>query len=390
MRNDSYTDFDLELRSMLQDAQEEVPSGVWESLSSELDRRDRRKVVALRWRRAAAGVAAVAAVLSGIFVMTRTDVSQGPSDLQPVVAQTVVEQAAPQDETLQEEVPSIEEQIASSRHSGAFARAEIDVPSSEASGETVPSEIAPEEDFTMNKVSDVKVSEEPWTDPFAGLEDEESSWTPGRSFSVSGNAMNNDITGSARQMKAPTAVSKASTGIQEKSVSTYGIPLTLGVGARFELSPRLSVGTGIDWSLLSRSFTGIYTEVDDAGLVTRSVNSEINNEIHYIGVPLNLYYSIVTNRNLKFYVWGGGSVEKGLVNSYRIQNGSGDIHYKESVGGLQWSSALGLGLEFALNDYLGLYVDPSARYYFDCNQPTSVRTQKPFMLNFEVGLRFNL
>ena len=146
----------------------------------------------------------------------------------------------------------------------------------------------------------------------------------------------------------------------------------------------MSIGTGIDWTLLSRSFSGIYTDA------TKSVNSEINNEIHYVGVPLNIYFDILTDRNIKFYAWGGGSVEKGLVNKFRIQNGPNDIIFKQSVKGLQWSSAIGLGIEFSLTDRLGLYLDPSARYYFDCNQPNSVRTAKPFMLNFEAGLRFDL
>ena len=60
MQNEKYTDLDLELRSMLQDAEEEVPSRVWSALNEELDRRDHRKVVALRWRRAGAAVAAAA------------------------------------------------------------------------------------------------------------------------------------------------------------------------------------------------------------------------------------------------------------------------------------------------------------------------------------------
>ncbi|MBR4817846.1 MAG: hypothetical protein IKZ72_04325, partial [Bacteroidales bacterium] len=65
MQNDKYTDFDLELKRMLHDAEEEVPSRIWDAVSGELDRRDRRKVVAIRWRRVAVGFAAAAAVLSG-------------------------------------------------------------------------------------------------------------------------------------------------------------------------------------------------------------------------------------------------------------------------------------------------------------------------------------
>ena len=67
MQKDNYTDFDLQLRSKLRDAEEELPSLAWETLSAELDRRDRRKVVALRWRRAAVGFAAASAVVSAVF-----------------------------------------------------------------------------------------------------------------------------------------------------------------------------------------------------------------------------------------------------------------------------------------------------------------------------------
>ena len=405
MQNDKYTDFDLELRSMLQDAEEEVPSRVWSALNEELDRRDHRKVVALRWRRAGAAVAAAAAVCGAVFFgfkgLNRADSPSAGT----MMAQS--EQHSIPVEPEQEIIPDIEEQIAAS--SGIFV---ADVPqrmSSSGRDVTVPSEVAPadaaaisaepetvqEESFAEDIVSaiqepaaparikDTIKDEDVWEDPFSALEDERTKERRTSLF-VSGNATSNDISGATpKPLRAP-GTGNLNDGIQEKSISTYGIPLSLGLGVRFSVSDKLSIGTGIDWTLLSRSFSGIYTDA------TKSVNSEINNEIHYVGVPLNIYFDILTDRNIKFYAWGGGSVEKGLVNKFRIQNGPNDIIFKQSVKGLQWYSAIGLGIEFSLTDRLGLYLDPSARYYFDCNQPNSVRTAKPFMLNFEAGLRFDL
>ena len=57
---------------------------------------------------------------------------------------------------------------------------------------------------------------------------------------------------------------------------------------------------------------------------------------------------------------------------------------------VQLSANLGIGVEFLLGDYLGLYVDPSLRYYFDNGQPASIRTAQPLMLGFEMGLRVKL
>lgn len=409
MQNDKFTDFDLELRSMFQNAEEEVPSRVWESLSSELDRREHRKVVALRWKRAAASVAAAAAVLSGIFIFNRNSTDL----LQPVPSQVVAEvQEAVTPEPSGNPELTIEDQIAAS--SQLFL---ADIPQSvkPAAPAAKPSETVPADSFDAAPVADaepevigtaqedkatepettvsapVKEKEEVWTDPFAGLEEEEESTGHKVSFTLAGNVMSNDATSSGnRAMHASPAGSVTKTGVTEKSISTYGIPLSLGVGARITLNDKWSLGTGLEWTLLSRTFTGIYAEIGANGSLAKSINSDISHELHYIGIPLNLYYNILSDKGIKFYAWGGAGLEKGVSNKYRIHSEPEDIFYKESVKGIQMSAGLGLGIEFSLNDRLGLYIDPSARYYFDCDQPSSVRTQKPYMLNFEAGLRFNL
>ena len=413
MQNDKYTDFDLELRRMLHDAEEEVPSRVWDAVSGELDRRDRRKVVALRWRRAAAGVAAAAAVLSGIFIFNGRQSATEPDRTAAVVPE-VRKADAPQAEP----VPDITEQIAAS--AGALA----DVPAAPARQSAlpaaVPSAVTPADSFVPDREeapeaqpqqqepsSPVTASAEPAgndretkqithnipaSDPFAWDfdEDDDAQAKEHRtSLSLSGNAMTNDFTGTGlRQMRTPSAAIKSRTGVEEKGTPSYAIPLTFGIGFRFNFSDRWSVGTGLNWTRLSSTFNGIYTEVEGSDIV-RSVNSEIEHNIHYLGIPLNLYFNILNNRNLRFYAWGGGEAEKGIVNRYRIKSDSGDIFYNESITGIQWSAAAGLGLEYTVFDRVGLFLDPSVHYYFDCGQPSSIRTKRPFMLNYEVGMRFN-
>ena len=415
MQNDKYTEFDLELRRMLGEAEEEVPSHIWAAVSGELDRRDRRKLAARRWRRAAAGFVAAAAVLSGIFVF----LGRSP-EAEPVKTASIP--SAPAVAVPQDDIPDIMEQIAATQ--GVLADVPGRVVRSQASG-SVPSEVVPADTFAPVKETAVEPVAEPAAepqeapaaapetagpartpsvrpadndartavtgtldDPFAWPEeDEPAARKHAPSFVVAGNAMTNDFTGTGlKQIKAPTANVRTTTGVVEKGSSNYSIPVTFGLGVRFGLSERWSLGTGINWSHLSRSFNGVYTNVEEQ----ININSEIVNDLHYIGVPLNLYYNIFDSRRLLFYAWAGGTGEKGIVNRFRIQKDSGDIFYKEGVDGLQWSAAAGLGLEFKLGDHFGLYLDPSARYYFDCGQPASIRTKRPFMMNYEVGLRFNL
>ena len=64
--------------------------------------------------------------------------------------------------------------------------------------------------------------------------------------------------------------------------------------------------------------------------------------------------------------------------------------YRENVKGLQFSVDAGLGLEVMAGKYIGIYLDPSVRYYFDNSQPKSLRTYQPVMFGIEAGLRIHL
>ena len=66
------------------------------------------------------------------------------------------------------------------------------------------------------------------------------------------------------------------------------------------------------------------------------------------------------------------------------------VKFKGGTSGVQLSVLGGLGIEYGLNDFMGIYLDPNVRYYFDMNQPKSIRTQQPLNIGFELGLRFNL
>ena len=67
-----------------------------------------------------------------------------------------------------------------------------------------------------------------------------------------------------------------------------------------------------------------------------------------------------------------------------------DFTYSAKPKGVQWSVNVGLGVEFMLGKTVGIYLDPSLRYYFNCGQPSSIRTEQPLMLAFEAGLRFKI
>ena len=178
----------------------------------------------------------------------------------------------------------------------------------------------------------------------------------------------------------------AVTGVRQTSTnSTYDIPLSFGAGVRVRISPRWSIGAGMNYSMLSRKFYGTYTKVNEAGVIENSTSTDIRNTQHYIGIPVNAYYDILDSRKVNFYAYAGGTVEKCISDRYDILGTS--IVHKEKADGMQWSANLGVGVSFKLGKHLGLYIDPSLRYYFDCDQPHNIRAAQPLMLGFEVGLK---
>ena len=160
---------------------------------------------------------------------------------------------------------------------------------------------------------------------------------------------------------------------------------------------RLYEGGGI-FTAIDTETTGLFNKSDriieigavkvENGQITENLKSDIRNTQHYVGIPVNAYYNIVESKFVNFYAYAGGTIEKCVADEYRVL--TKDVLHKESVKGIQTSANLGIGVEFMLGKHLGIYIDPSARYYFNCNQPKSIRTAQPLMLGFEMGLRVNL
>ena len=74
--NNNINEFDLMVKSILDEGQEEVPACVWEAVSDGLDKAASRKAVVIWFRRAAVSVAAAAAVAVAVIfnIKPQTDI----------------------------------------------------------------------------------------------------------------------------------------------------------------------------------------------------------------------------------------------------------------------------------------------------------------------------
>ncbi len=233
-----------------------------------------------------------------------------------------------------------------------------------------------------------------WSDAFSDEASGSGQRKVHTAITMSGNAMGNagsttaSASGIHRQMSS-SIVQQTTTGITRNSDSSYGIPTSFGIGVKIIFTPRWSLGVGVNYSLLTSTFAGTYTSYSTESESYSSVNySKIRNNISYIGIQVNAYFSIVKSHIVDFYAYAGGTAEKLIGNRYVLED---DGLFKGSTKGFQFSADVGIGVEFIIVDMVGIYIDPSLRYYFpNDSQPKSIRTQEPLNFGFEIGLRIRL
>ena len=397
---DNWQDFDRHIRSVMQDAEEKAPRRVWRAVSSRLD----SVAAAAAWWRWAVPAFAAAALVAGLFFSGIFDRrADAPGDIQ-ILADAGQQSGLSVDALAQAEVlPEIIPELpapASRRVqkapavSGTISRTDLPAEDAEVlsvAESTEPQDITPSgKDEVSQEVKNDKEAED-IAAQWARISNEGQHRTSGLKIGslyaqggVGGNDSNISYGGNGISRMAPGAGS-ADAGISETSASTYGVPFTIGLGVSFPVSEKLSIGTGLGYSLLTRSFTGSYTGGGE------TYNGSIFHNVSYVGVPVNAYYKLIGTRDglMDVYAWGGGSAEICVANNYRLVNAQSRL-INDKAGAFQFSAALGVGIQFKVSDKLGIYLDPAVRYYFHGNQPKSVRTDKPFMFNFDAGLRFNL
>ena len=424
-------DFDKKVRLMLEDAVEEVPEGVWEGVSGALDKAaGKKKAPPVFWWRMFGGVAAAAAaVLLGVFLWPGGKGDFSKVESQAVAPVAVVVPTAPDSGTEQPVAPSsktadikdeapkiiVSSSKTAEKKDGSEGRSDNQpVLRTDSQNEPEEGQVQDEESRTTDIVADngqqggeQQTGPRQTTPVKAGREriryvSEDSRRAGALSLSLSGNAFatgRKSVEPGVTRLAAPAKFrAPVHTGITPVSKETsYGMPFTVGLGVKYYVLPRFAVGTGVNYTLLTRSFVGTYNEVQSSvedgvehSALVRSVTSDVFNDQHYIGVPVSLFYDFVQTGRVRVYVRADGMVEKNVRSHYRFHSASEPVSYVEKVRGVQWSAGAGLGLEVRLGKYVGIYADPGVRYYFKGNQPASLRTAQPLMVDINAGVRFNI
>ena len=405
MRMDT-KNFDSIVKAMMEGAQEEVSSRVWNGVQKGLEAAEALRTRIVYFRRAGYALAAAAAA---VVLLLTTGISPDNS-IQPTISEKAialvpelpaVTEVQPQDSGRDELQTPPEAKPATPVKTVKPAAATVATPAAETiPAETVATETIPAEPVATESVKTVPETEQPVSetaaDPFARMIQEELAESKKASRNIGLKIGSNFGSNGVRTSAFSQPVRRAQQGtryrnvIRENGESSYSLPVSFGLGIDIPLSGRFSIGTGLTYTSLSRTFPGRYLKYDDATGDSELLYGDAKHTVKYIGLPVNVYYHFPSLGNFAFYTYGGGEIERSVLNKYRITTNTGNITHRANNTGLQFSVGLGIGAEYKFTRHLGLYLDPSIRYYFDGNQPKSIRTQHPWMFNVEAGLRFNL
>lgn len=378
------SEFDKYVRDLLRSAEEEVSPRVWEGVAAGLG--NRRRIVPVFWGWVAAA-AAVAAAFVVFYSHPLTVLSEETMPVQDAVAvvSAVPAPSAPVNiyvsgEEIPQPLPSKVKVAVKSAFLG-DARVESATPQP-----VLRSLKAIEADASRL----ARVDANAYFNQLAFAQRKQDQ-EQGFSLIAAGHFQGNErgqVNGASafpRSFSAPPA--GAAEGIYNETPETsFRLPFSIGLGLRYNFTNRWAVGTGIRYTNLGRTFVGDFVSAD--GIVVPL--TDIDNQQHWLGVPLNLYYDIVNRGRWRVHSFLGGAVEYLVVNDFLIHYSPRDLHYYQRGTTPQWSVAAGLGVEFRITPRVGIYMDPNVRYYFDAaQQPRSLRTIQPLRFDMEVGVRFS-
>lgn len=164
----------------------------------------------------------------------------------------------------------------------------------------------------------------------------------------------------------------------ETSESTHHHhPIRFGFSLRYRLNERWGIESGLAYTRHSSD-------------ITKTVEKKfttIQQQLTYIGIPLNVIYQVWSSRYFNFYLSAGTLVEKMVKGSHTTSGLTTSV----SINPLQFSLNAAAGAELKFFRDFSLYAEPMLSYYFDNGSRIStIYQEKPFNCGFNIGLRFNI
>ena len=193
-------------------------------------------------------------------------------------------------------------------------------------------------------------------------------------------------------MQLGTASTGYSTVLVQNSFSEvnterrYYQPVSVALTVSYEASSRLSLRSGLNYSALVSSLS---SGSEQALYSTTQV-------LHYLGLPLDLNYTLFSSGKISCYAGVGAMVQKAVAGSSATSFYKNSSLVEKTVQSvvekqLQWSAGAFAGLSYELGGRAALQLECGASYHFDNGSfVESIYKTKPLGLNVSLGVNFYL
>ena len=163
----------------------------------------------------------------------------------------------------------------------------------------------------------------------------------------------------------------------------HQLPITIQLMLSRPISSKLSIESGLSYTQLkSTTITG-----------SPMANIQEQQKIHYLGIPLRIGYRWYSNAGLDLYSSAGTMMEMPIYSSFFVKHFyKGGTTYKNTLSysvPFQFSTMIGMGLQYDFTPHLGIYIEPSLQYFFDNGSDLETyRTEHPLQLVLPLGIRY--
>lgn len=174
--------------------------------------------------------------------------------------------------------------------------------------------------------------------------------------------------------------------IETKTEYDHHLPIRIGLSVAYALTDRLSISSGLTYTRLS-------SDIKDASRESKYIGEQ---RLHYVGIPVNVSYKVVSSRWISLYGTAGVLAEKcvsGTTDEGYVENNTMKYTNTHNISSkpLQMSVNAGVGIQFDFIDNVGIYAEPGLSYYFDDGSALqTIYKEKPLNFNLNVGVRFKL
>ncbi len=429
--NDSFKQF---VKSKLADYKHEAPLNGWEELQESIFAAQKTKVIRTRWL--ASSVAAVAAALIGVFFLFQN--TSNELSIQTAETKTEQQQAIPtfkkekpsiaeskptefdkttssliaDNESLSHHKPSIsittkkEEQASLSISDKArYTKKDTDTSRDnettkqkrkqsddidEAKKQQMIQDFINEGKRSTAEASEIKTikSKRKYALSLSGR----SSFSPSQQTNTLPTTLRTSVSDSysAYTMSKMQAYNEEEK-IYPESETNHKQPVSFGVLTSFDITPKLQIETGLVYTYLSSETTNKaegYTSTEKV-------------QFHYLGIPVNMNYTLISVNKLDLFLSLGAMIEKDIdgkikdndekiiasaINSGYANQTSSKINQKNP----QLSLSGGVGLTYPLYNRTNLFGKIGGRYYINANNEyKTYYSDEKFGLDIQLGIKFN-